>query len=362
MRVDEVLELPQYGLPQERKDALMLERLLELTEHHRAACPPYARILGATGYDAAAVASVADVPRLPIGLFKTHRLSSIADEEVFKVVTSSGTTGSQVSRIELDRAAAVRQTQALASIMKHWLGDGRLPMIVVDAKATLRNRGAPSARSAGIVGMATFGRDLLYVLDDDMTLRRDALHEWLEKHAGAPVLMFGFTFMVWRYLVQQLSPGEADLSGGVLVHSGGWKKLADEAVDDAVFRATLRDLTGLERVHNFYGMAEQIGTVFVQCEAGELHAPNAADVIVRDPVSWAPAPVGETGVVEVVSMLPESYPGHALMTEDLGRIVAVDSCPCGRLGKALRIEGRVPKAELRGCSDTHREIPAAAAA
>jgi hypothetical protein len=362
MRVDEVLALEQYGIAQERKDALMRERLLELTEHHRAACPPYARILAATGYDPAAASTIADVPTLPIGLFKTHRLSSVPDDEVFKVVTSSGTTGSQVSRIMLDRAAAVQQTQALASIMKHWLGDARLPMIVVDAKATLRNRGAPSARSAGIVGMATFGRDLLYVLDDDMALRRDALHEWLGRHAGAPILLFGFTFMVWRYFVGALAPGEVDLSGGVLVHSGGWKKLADEAVDDAAFRATLADLTGLRRVHNFYGMAEQIGTVFVQCEAGELHAPNAADVIVRDPRTWAPAPVGDVGVVQVLSMLPESYPGHSILTEDLGRVTAVDTCPCGRLGKALRIEGRVPKAELRGCSDTHREIPAAAAA
>ena len=354
--------MPQYAVPQERKDALMLERLLALTEHHRAACPPYARILGATRYDAASVTAIADVPSLPIGLFKTHRLSSVPAEEVFKVVTSSGTTGSQVSRIELDRAAAVQQTQALASIMKHWLGDARLPMIVVDAKATLRNRAAPSARSAGILGMATFGRDVIYALDDDMTLRRDALREWLERHAGSPLLLFGFTFMVWRYLVQALEPGEADISGGILVHSGGWKKLADEAVDDAAFKDTLARVTGLRRVHNFYGMAEQIGTVFVQCDAGELHAPNAADVIVRDPRTWEPAPVGETGVVQVLSMLPESYPGHSLLTEDLGRITAVDACPCGRMGKALRIEGRVPKAELRGCSDTHRETSAAVAA
>jgi hypothetical protein len=66
--------------------------------------------------------------------------------------------------------------------------------------------------------------------------------------------------------------------------------------------------------------------------------------------------------VQILSMLPESYPGHSLTTEDLGRVVAIDSCACGRLGKALLIEGRVPKAELRGCSDTHRELPAAAAA
>jgi Acyl-protein synthetase, LuxE len=362
VRIDGVLSLPQYTLPQERKEAMLLERALELTEHHRAACPAYARILDARGYDAGSVSSLADVPSLPIGLFKTHRLSSITQEQVFKVVTSSGTTGSEVSRVELDRAAAIQQTQALASIMKHWLGDARLPMIVVDAKETLRNRAAPSARSAGIIGMATFGRDQLYVLDEDMSLRRDALHEWLQRHAGSPLLLFGFTFMVWRYFVQALAPGEVDLSAGVLVHSGGWKKLADDAVDDAGFRAALADVTGLRRVHNFYGMAEQIGTVFVQCQAGQLHAPNAADVIVRDSRTWAPSPTGEVGVVQVLSMLPESYPGHSLLTEDLGRIVAVDGCECGRLGKALRIEGRVPAAELRGCSDTHREIGTLAAA
>jgi hypothetical protein len=226
-------------------------------------------------------------------------------------------------------------------------------MIVIDAQETLRSRGAPSARSAGILGMATFGRDLLYALNEDMTLRRDALREWLDRHSGSPLLLFGFTFMVWRYFVQSLEPGDADLSAGILIHSGGWKKLADEAVDDMAFRSKLNEVTGLRRVHNFYGMAEQIGTVFVQCEAGQLHAPNAADVIVRDPLTWEPARTGESGVVQVLSSLPRSYPGHSLMTEDMGRVVAVDGCACGRLGKAVLIEGRVPKAELRGCSDTH---------
>ena len=86
-------------------------------------------------------------------------------------------------------------------------------------------------------------------------------------------------------------------------------------------------------------------------EEGVLHAPATGDVVIRDPATWAPAPRGEQGVVEVVSTLPESYPGHALLTEDLGRVVAVDDCPCGRLGQAIALDGRVAKAELRGCSD-----------
>jgi phenylacetate-coenzyme A ligase PaaK-like adenylate-forming protein len=110
--------------------------------------------------------------------------------------------------------------------------------------------------------------------------------------------------------------------------------------------------TGIERIHNFYGMAEQTGTVYVECEEGVLHAPDSGDVVIRDPRTWAPVPRGEQGVIEVVSTLPESYPGHALLTEDLGRVMHVDDCPCGRLGQTLVIDGRVPKAELRGCSDT----------
>ena len=362
MKLDRLLGAPQYALPQEEKQALLLDRLRELTLFHSERCEPYRRILGALGRDPGDVASLEEVPMLPVGLFKSHALRSIPDDQVFKVVTSSGTTGAEVSRVFLDAAATRLQTRVLAGIMTHWLGASRLPMLVVDSPSAVADRRTFSARGAGIVGMLTFGRDHHYALDDDMRLDRAALDAWLEKHAGSPKLVFGFTFMVWRHLLEELSPGDVDLSSAILIHSGGWKKLAESAVDNAAYRAELERVTGLRSVHNFYGMAEQIGTVFVQCEAGELHAPNAADVIVREPRGWAPAAVGETGVVQVVSMLPESYPGHAIQTEDLGRVVAVDSCPCGRMGKALRIEGRVPKAELRGCSDTHREIPAAAAA
>ena len=52
----------------------------------------------------------------------------------------------------------------------------------------------------------------------------------------------------------------------------------------------------------------------------------------------------------MVSLLPKSYPGHSLLTEDLGVIESVRKS--GRfIGKGLRVIGRVKKAELRGCSD-----------
>ena len=53
-----------------------------------------------------------------------------------------------------------------------------------------------------------------------------------------------------------------------------------------------------------------------------------------------------------MSVLPTSYPGHNLLTEDLGRMIGLDKCKCGRKGKYFEVMGRVKNTELRGCSDT----------
>jgi hypothetical protein len=52
-------------------------------------------------------------------------------------------------------------------------------------------------------------------------------------------------------------------------------------------------------------------------------------------------------------MLPESYPGHSLLTEDEGVILGEDDCPCGRKGKYFKVMGRLKNAEIRGCGDTY---------
>jgi hypothetical protein len=99
-------------------------------------------------------------------------------------------------------------------------------------------------------------------------------------------------------------------------------------------------------------MVEQVGSIFVECSQGHLHTPIYADVIIRDSLSFEPVPFGHQGLIQVLSTLPKSYPGHSLLTEDLGTILGEDDCPCGWKGKYFSVAGRLPKAELRGCSDT----------
>lgn len=351
--LEELFAREQFAIAQPDKEVLLLSRLLDLTETHRRNCSPYGRILTSLGYTGAD--SLAGIPALPVSLFKTHYLASIPQDEVFKTMTSSGTSGQAVSQIILDRTTADLQTKSLRAIMAKVLGSLRRPMIIIDTPNVVRDRSNFSARGAGVLGMMPYGRRHFYALDDDMNLDVGGLEDFLEEHAGQSLVIFGFTFMVWKYLLQALreSGTTVDLSEAILIHSGGWKKLTDEAVGNAEFKDALHDATGISSVRNFYGMVEQTGSVFLEGDDGFLYPSNFSDVIIRNPVTWEEAAIGETGVVEVLSALPQSYPGHALLTEDLGVVHGVGDQASGWSGKQLEIIGRVPRAELRGCSDTH---------
>lgn len=353
MTFADLLAAPQYSLTQQQKESALTSQFNDLTRHHRQHCAPYDRLLSVVYPESNDPESMAGVPFIPISLFKTHRLASILEADVFKTLTSSGTGGQQVSQIVLDAETARRQTVALSRIMTTVLGPERLPMILIESESILKDRLRFNARAAGVLGMMNFGRQHFYALDDAMNLNEAGLLAFLEKLDGKPFLIFGFTYMVWQYLFLRIANRGLDLSNGVLVHSGGWKKLEEMAVTNPEFRRRIAASTGLTRIYNFYGMAEQVGSVFLEGDDGYLYPPNFADVIVRDPLTFREQPVGEPGVIQVLSLLPGSYPGHSILTEDLGVIRGVDDSTCGRSGKYFSVLGRVPRAELRGCSDVH---------
>jgi len=352
------LDVDVFGLDRASKRAWLLDGLNRLTALHRAQCAPYARILDGL-WAAEGAASLEEVPWLPVRMFKLMDLKSIADDQVSRTLVSSGTTGAAVSRIFLDADTARAQARALTRIFSHFAGAKRMRMLVVDDASFLRDRSRFNARAAGILGFSNFGRDHLYLLDEDLQPDWDALEQWLQTHPDEPVLLFGFTFIVWQSFVQAARRAGRQIrfpAGSMLVHGGGWKKMDEQKVDNAAYKAALSETFGIERVHNYYGMVEQVGSIFFECEHGHLHAPAYADVIVRDLQDLAPVPHGTTGAIQVLSLLPESYPGHSLLTEDLGVIHGEDDCACGRPGKYFAVLGRIKNVEIRGCSDT-RTVP-----
>jgi len=254
---------------------------------------------------------------LPVSIFKDLDLKSVSDEAVFKTLTSSGTTGQRVSKIYLDAETSANQQRVLYRIVSDFVGEKRLPYLVLDSKKVLRDRAMFSARGAGILGFSIFASQTFYALDENMVLDLDGVRRFLDTHGGGPVLLFGFTYMVWKHLVQALEArGERlDIPEGILIHGGGWKKLAGDAVSPAEFKARVRKATGVGRVYDYYGMAEQTGCIYMECPWGHLHASIWSDVIFRRPSDFGvrshPSPLPTAQVLSRALPAHRGYGGAA---------------------------------------------------
>jgi phenylacetate-coenzyme A ligase PaaK-like adenylate-forming protein len=357
MNINNLFDIKPYSLKQIEKEEFFNSYLYGLTQHHYENCNHYKSIIDSLGFDTKKKVPYTDLPFLPVRLFKMYELYSVAKVDIIKTMTSSGTSGQEVSKIFLDKDTSHNQSKAVTKILSEFIGSKRTPMVIIDSPLVLNNRNMLSARGAGILGFSMFGTKRIFALKESMELDTIALTSFIDEHRKSRIFLFGFTFMVYQHFVKELSKKniKIDLSNAVLIHGGGWKKLQNQSITSKDFRAILNQICGLEKVHDYYGMIEQTGSIYMECEYRNLHAPVFSDIIIRNPHDFSLSSIGEQGIIQTLSVLPNSYPGHSLLTEDEGVLLGEDDCLCGRLGKYFHIIGRIKNAEIRGCSDTYAD-------
>ena len=101
-------------------------------------------------------------------------------------------------------------------------------------------------------------------------------------------------------------------------------------------------------------MAEQTGSIFLECnKCKNFITSNFSEIIVRNK-NLESQKTNKKGIVQLFSIIPTSYAGHVLLTEDEGEIVKKQNCnKCkSKNGTRFKIYGRTKMAEIRGCSDT----------
>jgi len=351
--LNELHTVPVFSLEKSKKELMFNKIINELTSYHYSKCAYYKRMLDILEYDISTEHNLKDIPFIPARLFKLHRLSSINDNEAVKTLTSSGTTGQSRSIIVLDKENSLNQIKVLSRTVSSLTGKKRVPMLVIDSPSVIKNREMFSARGAGILGFSMLATKVEYALNDDMELNINLIQQFAEKYRNQPVLIFGFTYMIWEYLCKPLlnSPQSIIFDKATLLHGGGWKKMTDSAVDSKKFKNIIKKVTGIDKIHDYYGMVEQAGSIYLECESGHLHTSIYSDIITRRS-DFSVCDINEPGITQVVSLLPTSYPGHSILTEDSGVLLGEDNCSCGRKGKYFSLIGRIKSAEIRGCSDT----------
>jgi len=295
-----------------------------------------------------------DYPPIPVSLFKHNLIRSVDASSVFREVKSSGTSGLP-STVSLDRKTSRLQSAALAGIMTSWLGRERRPMVLIDSRPAMGSQAPQSASSAAVAAMMMFGRNHFWLLDEHGEVDVSGFLSWVREHGTASPVIFGFTFRVWTDFImnQEIRDSGIKLNGATVIHGGGWKKLSDIAVSNEEFKDSLSSVYGILETRDYYGMSEQLGGIWMEGDDSILIPSRFSYAIIRDPISLKPLPAGTPGLIHSFSTLTYSYPGHSLLTEDIGEIVQNRYLPnlFGNLG--LRVLGRVPASEARGCSDVN---------
>ncbi|MDA8796639.1 hypothetical protein N9N06_04160 [Aquiluna sp.] len=291
--------------------------------------------------------SIQEVPFLPARAFKHFELKSIRDEEIYKVLTSSGTSGLP-SRIFLDKETALAQTLSLVSTMKPLFGKLRRPFVVATPPGTAKRN--LSAATAAVNGFTMFASKVFHLPLEPTSIDIAKLVEFLSETNQGPAL-FGFTANIWGLMSgRQLRGLFSSFDDSVLLHGGGWKKMEHLRVSHQEFNNAAMKELGIQRVASYYGMVEQTGSLFVECAAGFLHEPSENAFLIRDVKTLNCLDPGHRGYIQVLSTIQKSYPGHSILTEDIGAEIE-GICPCGDLKRRLVVIGRAPKTEIRGCSD-----------
>ena len=347
-----------FSLNKNQKKKFLIKKFKHLISFHKNNCKYYRHFLDAQQFRLKKIKTIKDIPFLPINLFKEYELKSIKKKEVFKILNSSGTSGQKVSKIFLDKETSLMQTKALTKIMENYIGKKRLPMIIMDNKNVLKNRKAFSARGAGILGFSIFGKEKIYLFHENMKIDYEPLKEFLYKNKNNRILLFGFTYMIWEYFINNLKKNKIkiDLKNSILIHGGGWKKIENKNISKEVFKKTLKNYTGISEVYDYYGMVEQTGSIFFECKYNYFHTSIFSDILIRNSKDFSVCKYNQKGIIQSLSILPKSYPGHSILTEDEGVMIGEDDCKCGRKGKYFKILGRVKYSETRGCSDTYEAI------
>ncbi|WP_431065198.1 hypothetical protein [Methylotuvimicrobium sp.] len=365
-KFDALITCHPFVTPQDQKNRIFFPAVFEALSSHYDRCNPYRRWCDKKRFDPKSDHySLTDIPFLPVNIFKRLVLQSSDEGSILKVLKSSATTSQTPSQVSLDRVTRDRQMRVLATSLKYLIGERRRPFIVLDAKPSSEQKISAelSARIAGLRGYLMAASRIYYVLkynehgipELDIKALIEAINELNVNNESFCLL--GYTFVLYQHVLKTLASAGTVFSlpeSASLIHFGGWKKLENLKVGKSKLNQTATEVLGLQRdkIYDIYGFTEQLGVIYPDDPEGIKRAPVYAEVLVRDPVSLEVVPDGKIGLLEFISPLPHSYPGIAVLTDDMGRILTRQPSSNGWCGTGFEIIGRAKNAEIRGCGDT----------
>ena len=185
---------------EEFQESIMVEnKILELNRYHYENCQEYADIINSMGWKGKIVEEPMDV-YLHSAIFKHKTLKTNADniEKGEIILTSSGTTGKNKSKIHIDFETKMSQQKALRELMINEIIGEKIkdiPYYIIGSKNILRQQ---NAKYAAVKGFSLLSKKKNFLYNEEEIIDNEILEKMMEEKKK--VLLFGFTYDTYKFL------------------------------------------------------------------------------------------------------------------------------------------------------------------
>ena len=354
IRLNNLLKEKPFSLKKNKKDLIYFKLQKLLHGHHYKYCNEYKKISDHLFEKPNNKSNLKDMPFLHVNLFKKFDLKTKYFKDKPKTYSSSGSSGKKLSKISLDKKTSLLQSMTLKNIFSDLIEGRNSKILFFENEDILKTERKFTARGAAVSGFMQLVNHHYFILDKKRKIKINYLKKILRNHKNENIIFFGFTSDVWTSLIQNSNKNKIKFNknNSILIHGGGWKKLENKNISKKKFDNFVKKKLGVKKIVNYYGMIEQTGSIYLECPEGYFHCSIFSDILVRSE-NLEILPNKVPGIIQSLSIIPLSYPGHNILTEDQGYILGVDDCKCGKLGKYFLLTNRVKGTEIRGCSDVY---------
>ncbi len=306
-------------------EALALD-VFQYQAHHN---PVYRQYLQLLGVEAASVKAVAQIPHLPISLFKTHALQS-GTWQPAQVFSSSGTTGQQVSRHLLRDPQFYRENARRG--FEQFYGSLSPFCILALLPSYLERQG-----SSLVFMVEDFMRQVNDPCSGFFLNNTDSLLKILQdqQKSQQPTLLIGVSFA----LLDLAEAAPTDLSNIIIMETGGMKGRRKELTRTELHRR-LQEAFNVTAIHSEYGMTELLSQAYARQEGLFYPAPTMRVAARERTDPFQLQPPGRTGALNIIDLANVDTISF-IATDDLGRVYEDHS---------FEVLGRLDASDVRGCN------------
>jgi len=269
------------------------------------------------------------IPFLPIGFFKSHR---VVNPEIQPEITfySSGTTGVIPSGHFVAKRAWYKKVYL--KTFRHFYGNPNQYCVLALLPFYLERKGSSLVEMASGLIKKTSHTDSGFYLNEF-----DELYQVLLdlKSRNQKTILMGVTFG----LLDFIETFKLDFPELIVMETGGMKGRRKELLRDEVHDMLIKAF-GVKQVHSEYGMTELLSQAYSKND-GIFYTPPQMKVLIRDindPFSILGH--GQSGGINIID-LGNLYSCSFIATQDLGKTANDGS---------FEVLGRFDNSDVRGCN------------